>query len=148
MIKYFTDIISGTWNIAKGLFVTLKNVFVRPVTLQYPTQKLQMTQRYRGLVDLYPEKCIKCGQCAKICPTSCLDLSVKTGEGTEKKKEFGYFKYNMELCCFCGLCEQACPTQAIYMNKIYEIAVYDHDKLHIDLLYKDKYDEWAHPNVK
>jgi NADH-quinone oxidoreductase subunit I len=148
MIKYFTCIISGIWNLAKGLFVTLKNVFVKPVTLQYPTQKLEMTQRYRGLVDLYPEKCIKCGQCVKICPTACLDLSVKAGESADKKKEFGHFKYNMELCCFCGLCEQVCPTQAIYMNKIYEIAVYEHGKLHIDLLDKDKYDEWAHPDVK
>ncbi len=130
----------------KALFVTLKNIFVKPVTLQYPTQKMPMSERFRGLVDLRTEKCIKCNQCVKICPTSCLDLSVK--EGADKKKDFGHFKYNMELCCFCGLCEQACPTQAIYMNKIYEIAVYGHDKLHIDLLGTNKYDEWAHPTVK
>jgi NADH-quinone oxidoreductase subunit I len=136
----------GITEMIKALFVTLKNIFVKPVTLQYPTQKMPMSERFRGLVDLRTEKCIKCNQCVKICPTSCLDLSVK--EGADKKKDFGHFKYNMELCCFCGLCEQACPTQAIYMNKIYEIAVYGHDKLHIDLLGTNKYDEWAHPTVK
>ena len=130
----------------KALFVTLKNLFVKPVTLQYPTQKMPMTERFRGLVDLHAEKCIKCGQCVKICPTLCLDLAIK--EGADKKKDFEHFKYNMELCCFCGLCEQVCPTQAIYMGKIYEIAVYEHGKLHIDLLNAGKYDEWAHPTVK
>ncbi len=136
----------GITEMIKALFVTLKNIFVKPVTLQYPTQKMPMSERFRGLVDLRTEKCIKCNQCVKICPTSCLDLSVK--EGADKKKDFGHFKYNMELCCFCGLCEQVCPTQAICMNKIYEIAVYGHDKLHIDLLGTGKYDEWAHPTVK
>ncbi len=146
MIKYFINIIAGAFSLVKGLFVTLKNLCSRPVTLQYPTQKMPMTERYRGLVDLRPEKCIKCYQCVKICPTTCLDLAHK--DNAEKKKGFEHFKYNMELCCFCGFCEQVCPTQAIYMNKIYEIAVYGHDKLHIDLLNAEKYDEWAHPTVK
>ncbi|MFA6355795.1 MAG: NADH-quinone oxidoreductase subunit I [Candidatus Omnitrophota bacterium] len=136
----------GAAEMIKALFVTLKNLFVKPVTLQYPTQKMPMTERFRGLVDLHTAKCIKCGQCVKICPTLCLDLATK--EGADKKKDFGHFKYNMELCCFCGLCEQVCPTQAIYMGKIYEIAVYEHGKLHIDLLNAGKYDEWAHPTVK
>lgn len=147
MIKYFVNIIAGAVSLIKGLFVTLKNLFSKPVTVQYPTQKLQMTERYRGLVDLRTEKCIKCYLCVKICPTRCLSLSHK--EDAAKKKEFEYFKYNMELCCFCGMCDQVCPTQAIYMNKIYEIAVYDRDKLqHIDLLNAEKYGEWANPTVK
>lgn len=146
MIKYFINIAAGAISLIKGLFVTFKNLFSKAVTIQYPTQKLQMTERYRGLVDLRIEKCIKCYMCVKICPTGCLSLAHK--EGAEKKKEFEYFKYNMELCCFCGLCDQVCPTQAIYMNKIYEIAVYSRDKLYIDLLNPEKYGEWAHPTVK
>ncbi len=147
MIKYFINIIAGAISLVRSLFVTLKNVFSKPVTVQYPTQKLQMAERYRGLVDLRIEKCIKCYLCVKICPTGCLSLAHK--ETADKKKEFEYFKYNMELCCFCGLCDQICPTQAIYMNKIYEIAVYSRDKLrNIDLLNAEKYSEWAHPTVK
>jgi NADH-quinone oxidoreductase subunit I len=146
MFGYAKNIISGAISLIKGLFVTFKNLFSKAVTVQYPTQKLQMAERYRGLVDLRIEKCIKCSMCVKICPTACLALAHK--ETADKKKEFEYFKYNMEFCCFCGLCEQVCPTQAIYMNKIYEIAVYDRDKLHIDLLNTEKYGEWAHPTVK
>ena len=146
MIGYIRNIIAGPFGLAKGLFVTLKNTCRPAVTVQYPRQKLQMTERFRGLVDLRTEKCIKCYLCVRICPTNCLDLAHT--ETPEKKKEFGHFRYNMELCCFCGFCDQVCPTQAIYMNKIYEIATYGHEKLHIDLLDPEKYREWAHPNVK
>lgn len=146
MIRYFINIIVGFLSLIKGLLVTLKNALRRAVTIQYPTQKLPMTERFRGLVDLRPEKCIMCYQCIKICPTGCLAITHK--ESPEKKKELTAFKYNMELCCFCGFCDQACPTQAIYMDKIYEIAAYDHEKLHIDLLNSEKYREWLNPTVK
>lgn len=146
MIRYFKDIVVGAVSLVKGLIVTLKNFFTPAMTVQYPTQKLPMCERYRGLVDLRPEKCIICLQCVKICPTGCLAI---THEPTaDNKKKLQTFKYNMELCCFCGMCDQVCPTQAIYMNKIYEIAVYGHDKLYIDLLNLEKYSEWAHPPVK
>ncbi len=143
MIK---DTIVGSLGLIKGLFVTLKNGFSKAVTLQYPTQKQPMEERFRGLVDLRPEKCIICYQCVKICPTACLAITHKEGVG--KKKQLLNFKYNMEFCCFCGFCDQVCPTQAICMNKIYEIATYGRDKLYIDLLNPEKYGEWVNPNVK
>lgn len=146
MIRYFINIITGAWSLIIGLMVTLKNTLRRAVTIQYPTQKLPMTERFRGLVDLRVEKCIICYQCVKICPTGCLSITHK--EAPEKKKELVTFKYNMELCCFCGFCDQICPTQAIYMSRIYEIATYDHEKLHIDLLDSEKYREWLNPTVK
>lgn len=138
--------ISGTLSLIKGLLVTIKNFFTRAVTVQYPTQKLAMYESYRGLVDLYPDKCIACNQCVKICPTGCLLMG--PGQTAEKKKAPVTFTYNMELCCFCGLCEQVCPTSAIYLNKIYEISVYGRKVLHINLMDPHKYDEWANPTVK
>lgn len=145
MIKYFVNIIVGSFSLIQGLMVTLKNTFRPAVTIQYPTQKLPMAERFRGLVDLRAEKCIKCYQCVKICPTGCLSITHK--ETPEKKKELVTFKYNMELCCFCGFCDQVCPTQAVYMSKIYEIAVYDREKLRIDLLDPERYREWLNPTV-
>lgn len=128
------------------MLVTLKYFLKPAVTVQYPTQKLQMTQKFRGLVDLRKEKCIICYQCVKICPTGCLAIS--HSESQEKKRQLAMFNYNMELCCFCGLCEQVCPTAAVYMNKIYEIAVYTREKLHVDLLNPDKYAEWNNQTIK
>ncbi|MDO8526008.1 MAG: NADH-quinone oxidoreductase subunit I [Candidatus Omnitrophota bacterium] len=145
MIKFSKDIAIGALSLVKGLFITIKYFFGPATTVQYPTQKLPMTERFRGLVDLRREKCITCYQCVKICPTACLAI---THSQADKKKPLETFKYNMELCCFCGLCQQVCPTSAIYMNKIYEISVYDRKKLHINLLNPERYGEWINPTVK
>jgi NADH-quinone oxidoreductase subunit I len=141
MIKLIKNFITGSISLLKGLIVTLKNIFAPTTTIQYPTQKLKMTERYRGLVDLRRDKCISCLQCVKICPTACLALTSKLTE--EKKKALESFTYNMELCCFCGLCQQVCPTSAIYMNKIYEVTAYDRKKLYINLLDPEKYVAWT-----
>jgi len=146
MKHYLKNLILGPISLIQGLIVTFKNLVSRAITLQYPTQKQPMTPAFRGLVDLRPDKCIMCYQCVKICPTGC--LAIRHEESPEKKKSLVTFEYNMELCCFCGLCEQVCPTIAVYMNKIYEIAVYSRKELHINLLSTDKYAQWANPTVK
>ena len=146
MNDYIKNLILGPISLIQGLIVTFKNLVSCAITLQYPTQKQPMTARYRGLVDLHPDKCIMCYQCVKICPTGC--LAIRHEEPQEKKKRLITFEYNMELCCFCGLCEQVCPTAAIYMNKIYEIATYSRKELRINLLNKGKYEQWANPTVK
>lgn len=145
MINFLKNIIGGIWSLIKGLAITLKYHLKPAITLQYPTQKQAMSECFRGLVDLRREKCITCYQCVKICPTACLAITHKEAD---KKKSLETFKYNMELCCFCGLCQQVCPTSAVYMNKIYEIGVYDRNKLYIDLLDPEKYSEWINPTVK
>ena len=146
MIKCAKNFAAGTLSLIKGLLVTLKYCFKPAVTVQYPKQKLPMTERYRGFVNLRPEKCIVCLQCTKICPTACLAITSKQQE--DKKKALETFRYNMELCCFCGLCAQVCPTTAIIMSDIYEISVYDRKKLDINLLDPKKYDEWTAATIK
>lgn len=146
MIKYFQNIASGALSLIKGLMVTFKNIFCPKITLQYPRQRVAMAERFRGLVDLRPDKCITCSQCIRICPTGCLSLTSKLSG--EKKKSLESFKYNMELCCFCGLCDQVCPTSAIYLNKIYEVTSFNHQDLYIDLLNPEKYAKFVNPAVK
>jgi len=139
MFKKINDIVTGFISILKGLGVTGQNMFRKPVTIQYPFEKPAMTDRFRGLVDLYPEKCIACFQCVRICPTAALQLEAATHPET-KKKFPGAFFYNGELCCFCGLCQDVCPTSAMYMGKCYEVSYYQHaDLTKVDLLKTDKY---------
>ncbi|MBF0593609.1 MAG: NADH-quinone oxidoreductase subunit I [Candidatus Omnitrophica bacterium] len=139
MFKMITYVFSGLLSILKGLGITWNNMFRKAVTLQYPLQKPVMTERFRGLVDLIPEKCIACSQCVKICPTAALDLTSAVNPETKKKSPCT-FVFNGELCCFCGLCQEVCPTSAIFLNNIYEAAYYKHeDMLKIDLLKVDKY---------
>ncbi len=129
----------GCYSLYKGFKVTFKNTFKRSVTLNYPIVKKPMSSRFRGMVDLYPDKCVICYQCIKICPTAALDLEHKTLEDN-KTKNITKFAFNAELCCFCGLCEEICPTDAIYLNKMYEVSYFDHNEVrHIDLTSKEKY---------
>ena len=138
-IKFFyLSIIS----ILIGMRVTFKNLFAPAVTLNYPLKKQPMKKKFRGMVDLIPKDCVICYQCIKICPVAALDLRHKqeaTPDG-KKKNEITKFTYNAELCCFCGLCEEVCPTDAIYLNQMYEVSTYDHDKiLDVDLMNSQKY---------
>lgn len=130
-----------------GLKVTIKNFFAPAVTLHYPIKKKKMSANFRGMVDLKPEACVICYQCIKICPVAALDLMHKqVVVETKKKNEITKFTYNGELCCFCGLCDEICPTDAIFMNKMYEVSVFDHKQvLNIDLMNPDKY-KHVNPN--
>jgi len=125
-----------------GMKVTLRNLFAPRVTLNYPREKQPMKAKFRGMVDLIPPDCVICYQCIKICPVAALDLRHKQGVAPDgkKKNEITKFTYNAELCCFCGLCEEICPTDAIYLNQMYEVSTYDHDKiLDVDLMDSKKY---------
>lgn len=53
--------------------------------------------------EINKEKCIGCGQCAKVCPALVLEV-------TEKKSKVIYD----EVCTGCGHCWAVCPEEAIY----------------------------------
>ncbi len=50
---------------------------------------------------------VACGLCARICPTSCLEMNVIPSE--EGDRELGEFILRAGRCLFCGLCSQVCP---------------------------------------
>ncbi len=57
----------------KGLFVTLRHLFARKITVMYPEEKTPQSPRFRGLHALrrYPngeERCIACKLCEAVCP--------------------------------------------------------------------------------
>jgi NADH-quinone oxidoreductase subunit I len=117
----------------KGFGVTLKRL-VRPnVTIEYPEEKRQMAARYRGLPSLRVDPdsgealCVACGLCARICPTSCLEMHVVPSE--EGDRELGEFILRAGRCMFCGLCAQVCPVDAITMSEEYELATLTRDGL-------------------
>ena len=133
MINYFKQIIKELWSILKGMQITIKYFFSKPTTVQYPEEKIPMTERYRGMVKATPETCISCLYCVNICPVSCIELEgvklevpgkVTTKEGKEMKriKDVTLFDVNIAKCIQCGFCAEGCPTEAIYLSKDYEIS--------------------------
>ncbi len=61
--------------IAKGMALTLKHLFRKPITTQYPEEKLTVSRRIRGNELAWSqEKCIGCYTCAQSCPHGCIDI--------------------------------------------------------------------------
>ncbi len=117
----------------KGFLVTLRRLTVPNRTVQYPDEKRIMAERFRGLPSLRadPETnealCVACGLCARICPTSCLEMNIVPSE--EGDRELGEFILRSGRCLFCGFCAQVCPVDAITMSGEYELATRDRDGL-------------------
>ncbi len=111
--------------IAKGMALTLKNMFRPNVTLQYPEVKFEPPASYRGRPVLVQEnngveRCVACGLCSRVCPA--LAIEVQASETDLEKERYPVkFEINMLRCIFCGFCEEVCPEEAIVMSKDYEL---------------------------
>ncbi|HSK92771.1 MAG TPA: NAD(P)H-dependent oxidoreductase subunit E [Candidatus Angelobacter sp.] len=72
--------------IAKGMATTFKNFFSPKVTRQYPEQRPEIPDRWRGRLDLIYDpfgehKCEVCFQCAQVCPVEAIDMSGFDSQG-------------------------------------------------------------------
>ena len=125
-------------NTLKGFGVTLKQVFKKPITQQYPEYKRPVYPRYRGRHQLKRhenglEKCVGCSLCAAACPANC--IYIEAAENTDAKRisagERYASVYNIDYsrCIFCGYCVEACPTDAITHGHGFELATYDINSL-------------------
>jgi NADH-quinone oxidoreductase subunit I len=123
--------------VIKGMAVTLKHFFRRPVTLKYPEQQKEFSEVYRGRHVLKrdengAERCTACGLCAVSCPAEAITMvSAERNKGEEglyrEEKYAAIYEINMLRCIFCGLCEEACPKQAIFLTKEIAPASYERE---------------------
>ena len=63
-----------------GFATTLKHMFRKPITVNYPEQKVPMFPKFRGKQVLMRdenglEKCVACGLCAVSCPADAIYLN-------------------------------------------------------------------------
>lgn len=116
--------------IMKGLGFTLKSMTQKKITYAYPDVPINMPERFRGIQHFDPDKCIVCNQCARICPTECINLVGKPNPDPEKKgKVIDTYDINFEICILCDLCTEVCPTEAIVMTNNFELSTYSRDDL-------------------
>ena len=145
-------------DLAEGMGVTGKHLFRRKVTMQYPEQRAEPKDRFRGMFGFSEERCIVCHNCAKACPIDIIHISDHFEEfeveGKKKKRKvLDRYDIDVKRCMFCGMCEEACPTKpvAIWLTtKTYETAAYErNERLYFT---KERLQSWegvrAFPGVK
>jgi NADH-quinone oxidoreductase chain I len=123
----------------KGMQYTLKNFFSKKLTIEYPDQRREVNERWRGLHRLVKDdqgrvKCVACGLCAAICPASAIRLTPYEEEGGTRYPVD--FQVDELRCIFCGFCQEICPREAIVLTQVYDYIdlertdfLFDMDKL-------------------
>ena len=109
-----------------GLRITIKHLFRKKATVQYPEVKREIASVYRGQHVLKrdengAERCTACGLCAVACPAEAITMTAaERNKGEERlyreEKYAKVYEINMLRCIFCGLCEEACPKEAIFLT--------------------------------
>jgi NADH-quinone oxidoreductase subunit I len=110
--------------ILKGMLFSIKHVFRKTVTIQYPEEKIELGPEFRGRPVLVAEKgqerCVACGLCARACPP--FAISMQASETEDPKERFPtVFEIDMLRCIYCGFCEDVCPEEAIVMSPEYDL---------------------------
>src|ERR1044071_8552790 len=104
--------------IAKGMSVTLKEMFSKTVVEDYPNKKLPnegavFQERFRGLHELQRdenglEQCGACFLCAAAGPSKC--INIEAAENTDENSISGAERYakiytiDCNRCIFCDYC--------------------------------------------
>lgn len=90
-------------------------------TIQYPEEKVQYPERYRGLHRLMMRddgavRCVACMCCPTVCPANCITIVPEESSDPSVEKRPAVFEIDELRCVVCGLCVEACPCDAIRMD--------------------------------
>lgn len=98
------------------LLQTLRAIFSRPYTTDYPKTPYAPPPGFRGRVRFNADACIGCGACAEVCPPKCIDVL----DDEESRPPIRELVQHVDACIWCGQCERYCPTgEGIQMTDEY-----------------------------
>ncbi len=123
MKAYFLNIYNVLYSVTEGMAVTMSHMFRRPFTVQYPNKlekpmEEQLSDRFRGILQVDLNYCIACRICERTCPIDCIAIKLKKDKET-KERWITLFNVDIAKCMYCGLCSENCSTNAIYHTKVF-----------------------------
>ncbi len=131
MVQYFTNIYEAVSSAFVGMGITIKHIWTKPVTLQYPDERQVLPDRFRGFVFNDTTKCDACGICAKACPVDCIYIET---DGKAKDRFMTRYSIDFNKCIWCSLCTENCHADSISMSHDYDHSVYLRDSLVYDFM--------------
>lgn len=155
--KQENSIIEISKNLLIGLKTTIKTFFDKPVTFQYPKERLRIAERFRAFPKLNVNgdgslRCVACCLCQAVCPSGTIKIrtgyvdygdkhelserqkhnhsldKLKPGIFDDGRRHPVSFEIDLLRCICCGYCEEICPEEAISMGSNYEVAFYTRDE--------------------
>ncbi len=129
--SYFKNIWDTVYSTLVGMRITGRYMMQKPITVQYPDERLPIPDRYRGIHYLEQEKCINCLACARACPVDCIEMDAKRHG---KELEWVKFTVDYQKCMFCELCVYPCPKDCIHMSTEFALVAFDRNEFVHDLL--------------
>jgi NADH-quinone oxidoreductase subunit I len=121
-----------------GLKTTLRHMFKKKVTLQYPEEKRKMrVDNYRGVHRLNKDEdgrvaCVACFMCETACPAHCIHIEGAEAPWPDREKYPVKFDIDELRCIYCGMCEEACPVDAIELTPEYSLVGYTREEMIFD----------------
>jgi glutamate synthase (NADPH/NADH) small chain len=108
--NFFAPIKAWKYLFKKPVTVPLEDIFDHP---------RESPANARGFHLNDHDKCIGCGTCSEICPTSAITMAVRGDieEADGSKPERPVIDYGR--CCFCALCVDICTTGSLKMSREY-----------------------------
>ena len=155
--KQENSIIEISKNLLVGLKTTIETFFRKPVTFQYPKERLTIAERFRAFPHLNVNRdgslrCVACFLCQTICPSEAIKIKsgyvdygvqhelterqkhnhsldkLEQGTSNDGRRHPSSFEIDLLRCICCGYCEEICPEEAISMGSDYEVAFYTRDE--------------------
>ncbi|MBM3504382.1 MAG: NADH-quinone oxidoreductase subunit NuoI [Alphaproteobacteria bacterium] len=120
------------WELIQGMGVTLRYMFKKKATINYPFEKGSISPRFRGEHALrrYPngeERCIACKLCEAVCPA--LAITIEAEPRADGSRRTTRYDIDMTKCIYCGFCQEACPVDAIVEGPNMEFATETREEL-------------------
>jgi NADH-quinone oxidoreductase subunit I len=112
------------WEVNKFTINYGEEVFYSNRHMGFPSLKMDLGQ---SLI------CDGCKLCKKICPTNCIEIDLKNGDGNGKDN-LACFSIDLRSCFYCNLCVSVCPISAIEFKNGFFSAQNNVDKFKVDLL--------------